>query len=488
MDFDNPKYLVISPVGKGSLHSNWLTPNKKFDVILAHYDTDSENMTVLKNEFGVNDVYKKGVKFKLVQELFEKNKHLFEYDYFIFLDDDILMTAEQINKLFETANEFKLNCFHPAIEPLNYWHEVMFAKWGSKLRYTAWSETQSIGMSKSVLEKVISYFDENQSNYGYPNLWHKLHDYSQDFFAVIDEVVSIHTRALASGENNNYSMVEGGLKGAMVEFENLLKKYDIKKPYFPEFIFWTKPPLSVVVIYTKDDAGYLPELISTLPEWCELILAETIISDEFEHGAIKNIEREEKTTKLKIYSNRVDFAMYRNKAKSIAIGGFILMLDADERLLIHQHSNLLKELVSLLNKPQMQRYGGIAMNVISIYMNVGEIQHGEVAKITRLFRNLPEFEYRGEAHENIEFSILEAGYLNDLSTFKIEHLGYERPTDDMIKKLERNIDGMLRSADLLLKYEEYKRLLIRDVQNLNNLMQRTVNIKKDNYFDLVYRK
>jgi hypothetical protein len=194
----NPKHCVISAVGKNSLHRNWVKRSPKFDLHLIVYD-DSFDTFKFDSPFVNQD---KGYKFKLIYRYLKANKHLFDqYDYFYLPDDDIDIDTENIHRLFWYMKEYGLAIAQPAIDNSYYTfkHTTKFSC--SLLHYTNFVEIMQPCFSKDALLKVLFTFNGNESGWGIDYHWGRIVDFGQYNMAIIDDVVSIHTRPVSS---NNF--------------------------------------------------------------------------------------------------------------------------------------------------------------------------------------------------------------------------------------------------------------------------------------------
>ena len=113
------KNLVIAAVGDSSLHKQWKSGNPAFDLILIYYgnsdliffDYSKDVMICIKQN---------GQKFPLIKSFIETNLELIsQYDYVWLPDDDISISADDLNRLFETARTYSLQICQPALISLH---------------------------------------------------------------------------------------------------------------------------------------------------------------------------------------------------------------------------------------------------------------------------------------------------------------------------------------------------------------------------------
>lgn len=201
------KNCVISAVGCNSLHRKWLDGEPNFDLHLIVYDDSME-----KFRSDTKYIYHlKGYKLKTVYQYLSTHPELQEqYDYFFLPDDDILMEASTINKLFDSMRRYHLKIAQPALTMSYYsWPHTLKDKY-CKLRYTNFIEMMVPCFSKEALGKVLFTFNENETGWGTEAHWPLLINAEQKDIAIIDEVSVVHTRPVQSGslrhreENTTY--------------------------------------------------------------------------------------------------------------------------------------------------------------------------------------------------------------------------------------------------------------------------------------------
>jgi hypothetical protein len=193
------KWCIISAVGKTSLHRNWINKYPAFDTHLIVYD-DSYEKFKHDTAFIVQD---KGSKFNLVNNYLNANKKVLnQYDYFYIPDDDIDIDSLNIHKLFNYMKEYKLAIAQPAINNSYYSYPHTHRRPNSILRYTNFVEVMQPCFSAEALKKVLFTFNENKSGWGIDFRWGELVNYSQFNMAIIDDVISLHTRSVQSNHHD----------------------------------------------------------------------------------------------------------------------------------------------------------------------------------------------------------------------------------------------------------------------------------------------
>lgn len=228
------KNLLIACVGPTSLHKQWIYGDRNFDVMIVHYGDDD-------SYYGDGEYYirAKGTKFNIIGDVFDQIPK--EYEYIFIPDDDLYISFEDVNRLFEIAKEYNLGICQPSI--LGYFSlGISLHQPNSILRYTNFVEIMAPCFDRNSFEICRPTFKYNKSCWGIDILWHKCLNFSQDKIAVIDDLIAIHTRACFLGDNyKNNSIVaphketelileEHGLSYDKIVYKTIKKNEDFNKP------------------------------------------------------------------------------------------------------------------------------------------------------------------------------------------------------------------------------------------------------------------
>ena len=191
------KYLVISTVGDESLHSEWIDGDSNFDLILLYYGNNDEIVKNYTNQ--TPHVYAaKGEKYHLLKSLILSSPELIsEYKYIWLPDNDVSISTENINKMFEIAEQYDLYLAQPAMKGYVS-HQITLPQPGNLLRYTNFVEVLAPLMNLETLMLCKDTFDENYSGWGYDFLWPYLLNYPKDKIAIIDNIVMTHTKPIGT--------------------------------------------------------------------------------------------------------------------------------------------------------------------------------------------------------------------------------------------------------------------------------------------------
>lgn len=223
------KNLVIGCVGPTSLHKSWIDGDRSFDLFIVYYGDGNDAYKYDADYY----VRAKGTKFNIVSNLSIPN----EYDYIFVPDDDLYISVQDINRLFEHAKNYDLWICQPSLVgyysvPHNLHHP------GYILRYTDYVEIIAPCFSSLAFSLCKSTFNYNKSCWGIEKLWDKELGHPQDKIAIIDDVIAVHTRPCFKGDNYKNNKLEEPWKdiGHIVEEHGLrweIKEYgNIKKDVF----------------------------------------------------------------------------------------------------------------------------------------------------------------------------------------------------------------------------------------------------------------
>ncbi len=183
-------------------------------------------------------------------------------------------------------------------------------------------------------------------------------------------------------------------------------------------------PLLSLCMIVKNEADNLPRCLSSAKPYVdEIIVVDTGSADEsvaisYQFGA-----------QVSYFAWCDDFAAARNASLALATGEWILVLDADEELVVEiqdLRQQLQSSLVREYSLPLVNQHQG------------GESRTGGL--LIRLFRNLPGVQYAGRFHEQVTYTQPTPGFdrSQQLADVKIFHYGYA-PDLKLQKMRDRNI-------------------------------------------------
>ena len=112
-------------------------------------------------------------------------------------DDDIVLSAKDINSLFDICSKRKLQLAQPAVQGYVS-HPLHRQRRHFIIRYVNFVEVLAPCMSIAAFSRLVDSFDLTQSSWGIDYIWPHLLGYPKNSIAVIDSIVMIHTRPVGT--------------------------------------------------------------------------------------------------------------------------------------------------------------------------------------------------------------------------------------------------------------------------------------------------
>lgn len=207
------KNAVFVPVGKDSLHRQLLKGDADFDLHLLIYD-GSYNKFCNDSDFVACDA---GYKMDMTYRYLHRHPELFEkYEYFFLLDDDIVISTEDVNRLFSMMREYQLKIAQPSLVMSYYTYKHTAFHPFYILRYTNFVEMMMPCFSRDALKAVLPTFEQKIRWCGLEMHWPVLVGSNHKDMAIVDAVSAKHTRPVQSW--NSLSQLQQ---------ENYLKKHNL---------------------------------------------------------------------------------------------------------------------------------------------------------------------------------------------------------------------------------------------------------------------
>ena len=207
------KNAVFVPVGKDSLHRQLLKGDADFDLHLLIYD-GSYNKFCNDSDFVACDA---GYKMDMTCRYLHRHPELFEkYEYFFLLDDDIVISTEDVNRLFSMMREYQLKIAQPSLVMSYYTYKHTAFHPFYILRYTNFVEMMMPCFSRDALKAVLPTFEQKIRWCGIEMHWPVLIGSNHNDMAIVDAVSARHTRPVQSW--NSLSQLQQ---------ENYLKKHNL---------------------------------------------------------------------------------------------------------------------------------------------------------------------------------------------------------------------------------------------------------------------
>ncbi|MDH7602118.1 MAG: tetratricopeptide repeat protein, partial [Armatimonadota bacterium] len=190
-----------------------------------------------------------------------------------------------------------------------------------------------------------------------------------------------------------------------------------------------RPLLSLCMI-VRDEEGFIERCLAGAQD----VVDEIVIVDTGSTDRTVEICRRF-GARVYHYSWNNSYSDARNEAVKHARGEWILFLDADE-VLDSESKSLIRQAVE---RPAADAYELLFYNYCSPDVCRPDVVH----RVCRLYRNRPEYQFRGRIHENVAPSIQEAGGLIAELDAVVHHYGYQPDVKRQRNKQERYLSLLL---------------------------------------------
>jgi len=189
------KNIVISRNGPNSLHEEWLLNSdlKNWDLILLFYDEDSYKKV---EDLKIRSYFYPGGKWEAYYNFFRDYPEILnDYDFFWFVDDDVSLESNQINKMFQSMNDYDLDIAQPAMSLDSYFSYLITIQCETfKIRFSNFVEVMAPCLKKSLLKDMLPFFKDAFTGMGLDSIWTYKSRKEPNKMAILDEVVMTHTR------------------------------------------------------------------------------------------------------------------------------------------------------------------------------------------------------------------------------------------------------------------------------------------------------
>jgi len=223
--------LVVVRAGKNSLHPLWLSgaQARSWDLIVSCYDAQA----AFDHGPDVRVVLRPGGKWDGLHAVLAQAGALDGYDYILLPDDDLDMTAADIEAIFAAMARHDLDVAQPALSWDSYFsHFSVLACPGFSLRYVNFVEIMAPCLRRDVLEKILPEFAHTMSGFGLDYVWCRLSEDPRRRAAILDSIPIRHTRPI--GRVLRGHMAQQGVV-AETEEEILRTKFGVTGRHRPLF-------------------------------------------------------------------------------------------------------------------------------------------------------------------------------------------------------------------------------------------------------------
>jgi len=194
-------YLVFTSAGDRSNLNSWLKGSRNFDLWITYYGDQNGRFSDAGELYNA----RKGSKFQNLKFAYKTWAGILAaYEAVMVMDDDILISAEDINSLFELRKHLDLWVLQPAFSPFGkITFPITRVQPRCELRYTDFVEMTCPLFRKDKLDKFMSIYDPALVGYGIESWFLEvLGQNSEGKVAVVDKVTCI----------NPYDRFRGGVR------------------------------------------------------------------------------------------------------------------------------------------------------------------------------------------------------------------------------------------------------------------------------------
>jgi alpha-N-acetylglucosamine transferase len=200
------KNLLFSSVGdRTKFFDLWCDENRNYDIIICYYGDITQNTVTdefmdfikIRYENYVDFYYeRKGSKFQNFNHLWKNNIfNINNYEKFFIVDDDIILSTNEINQLFDLMDKYDLDLLQPSFDNIKskISHECTKSIDNAILHYTNFIEVTAPLFNKQSIDKCMYFYNDSLLGYGidYLFMW-VLGVKKENKYAVIDFIKCIN--------------------------------------------------------------------------------------------------------------------------------------------------------------------------------------------------------------------------------------------------------------------------------------------------------
>lgn len=224
------RFLVFLQCGPQSRHREWFRDEERtWDLLVNYYDHRGYDP-----EIGDYVFFQPGTKFTAIDFFWREYRNLLEqYEYILFLDDDISIGTGDLNRLFEIccANGLDLAQMSLSSDSQCIW-KAFFNRPGRAVRHVSGVEIMMPVYSRNALRKTGDCFALSVSGFGLDLLSAgKVLNNNKSNIAVIDEVVARHEKPIDQSAGGFYTYLRSNHINAKAELWYLIKKFGLGRGF-----------------------------------------------------------------------------------------------------------------------------------------------------------------------------------------------------------------------------------------------------------------
>ena len=190
-------YCVYTPARHGEFAGDFASSARLFDLAVNDWTGDGRfSKAAEQAEFRFAE---RGHKWPTLAKVLPK---LPEYRHYAFVDEDIDVSVEILNSLFQTGDLFGLSLYQPALTARSYSnHEFARVEPNSYIRPTTFVEIMVPFFSHDALVKCLPTFELSELGWGLEYLWNEI--LRSKGMAIVDRFPVTHIRPVQSARWKN---------------------------------------------------------------------------------------------------------------------------------------------------------------------------------------------------------------------------------------------------------------------------------------------
>jgi len=200
------RHLVVCRVGRDSLHRRWIgdPATRSYDVWLDAWDDDAP----WRGDPARVSLHRNLPLCLGLSALAAERPEAFEYEAVFFPDDDIDMSAADVERLFAIRRELELDLLQPALREGSYFsHMITLENRSFELRFTNYVEVMCPLFSRAAFAACLPVMAEDETGWVSDSVWPRLLGVPRDRIAIVDAVAVGHTRPI--GGSPQYARLGG---------------------------------------------------------------------------------------------------------------------------------------------------------------------------------------------------------------------------------------------------------------------------------------
>jgi len=235
-------YLIFTSAGDNSLfpQGQWIKGLQNTDLIIYYYG-DSETIYNKYLTYTPFVIKSKELKYQNLIKFYNDYEKLFNsYKYISVIDDDIKLTGNDFNIIFNLSNKLNLWISQPSCSILHNNisnHPITHTKKDNILRYCNFIEMGIPFFKKDILKKIILNFPQELQAVGI-DLWYMqfIGTFKTDKYAIIDSIQYINPSLQEKGILVRECMKNQPGEDQWQIYERIARKYNL----IPNFIIYFK--------------------------------------------------------------------------------------------------------------------------------------------------------------------------------------------------------------------------------------------------------